>query len=119
MIILSNSNNQEQNFYKTINKYMRMCLLNFNNDNFKFLNKACLFSDKNFKMFHKKFKKNTTYNIKCIDFEILYKPSNACYFAHVTCIVTMYNSQRGYYSYKVFKRNTSNNSSKLEFIEGI
>ena len=119
MIILSNSNNQEQNFYKTINKYMRMCLLNFNNDNFKFLNRACLFSDKNFKMFHKKFKKNTTHNIKCIDFEILYKPNNAYYFAHVTCIVTMYNSQRGYYSYKVFKRNTSNNSSKLEFIEGI
>ena len=35
MIILSN-NGQTPNFYKTIGKYMRMCLLNFNNDNFKY-----------------------------------------------------------------------------------
>lgn len=118
MIILSN-NVQTQNFYKTIGKYMRMCLLNFNNDNFKLLDKTCDYSDDNFKVFHKDFKKNTLHGIKCIDFEILYKPNNACYFAHITCIVTMYNSESGYYRFKVYKKDTSNNSFKLEFIKQI
>jgi len=119
MIILSNSNGQTQSFYKTIGKYMRMCLLNFDNKNFKYLNNACILADDNFKFFHKDFKKNTLHGIKSIDFEILCKPNNACYFAHITCIVTMYNSQNGYYRYKVYKKDTVNNSFKLEFIKQI
>ena len=118
MIILSN-NGQTQNFYKTIGKYMRMCLLNFDNKNFKLLDKTCTYSDDNLKVFHKYFKKNTLHGMKSIDFEILYKPNNACYFAHITCIVTMYNSESGYYRFKVYKKNTSNNSFKLEFIKQI
>ena len=118
MIILSN-NEQTQKFYKTIGKYMRMCLLNFDNKNFKYLNNASNISDDNFKFFHKDFKKNTLHGIKCIDFEILYKPNNACYFAHITCIVTMYNSESGYYRFKVYKKDTSNNSFKLEFVKQI
>lgn len=117
MIILSNSNGQTQSFYKTIGKYMRMCLLNFNNNNFKYLTDTCILD--NFKIFHKDFKKNTLHGIKSIDFEILYEPNNACYFAHIACIVTMYNSQNGYYRYKVYKENTANNSFKLEFIKQI
>lgn len=119
MIILSNGNGQTQSFYKTIGKYMRMCLLNFDNKNFKYLNNACILADDNFKFFHKDFKKNTLHGIKSIDFEILCKPNNACYFAHITCIVTMYNSQCGYYRYKVYKKDTVNNSFKLEFIKQI
>lgn len=118
MIILSN-NGQTQNFYKTIGKYMRMCLLNFNNDNFKYKINACHLTDDNFKFFHKDFKKNTLHGIKSIDFEILYKPNNACYFAHITCIVTMYNSESGYYRFKVYKKDASNNSFKLDFIKQI
>ena len=118
MIILSN-NGQAQNFYKTIDKYMRMCLLNFDNKNFKLLDKTCTYSDDNFKFFHKDFKKNTLHGIKSIDFEILYKPNNACYFAHITCMVTMYNSETCYYRFKVYKKDTLNNSFKLEFIKQI
>ena len=56
MIILSN-NGQTQNFYKTIGKYMRMCLLNFDNKNFKYLNDASNISDDNFKFFIRILKK--------------------------------------------------------------
>ena len=118
MIILSN-NGQTKNFYKTIGKYMRMCLLNFDNKNFKYKINACHLTDDNFKFFHKDFKKNTLHGIKCIDFEILCKPNNACYFAHITCIITMYNSESGYYRFKVYKKDTSNNFFKLEFIKQI
>ena len=118
MVILSN-NEQTQNFYKTLGKYMRICLLNFNNDNFKYKINACNLTDDNFKFFHKDFKKNTLHGIKSIDFEILYKPNNACYFTHITCIVIINNSESGYYRFKKKKKNTSNNSFKLEFIKQI
>ena len=67
MIILSN-NGQTQNFYKTIGKYMRICLLNFDNKNFKLLDKTCTYSDDNFKFFHKDFKKNTSNNSFKLEF---------------------------------------------------